>query len=55
MFIERLSEKFNINEPIFTEEILGLFPEYSRPQIFRFIKKAEEKKGVFKRLFGRYF
>ena len=35
MFIERLSEKFNNNEPIFTEEILGLFREYSRAQVFR--------------------
>ncbi len=55
MFIERLSEKFNINEPIFTEEILGLFPEYSRPQIFRFIKKAEEKKEIVQFVKGVYY
>jgi len=46
MFIERLSEKFNINEPIFTEEILGLFPEYSRAQVFRYIGKAKENKEI---------
>lgn len=55
MFIERLSEKFNINEPIFTEEILGLFSEYSRPQIFRFIKKAEEKKEIVRFAKGVYY
>ena len=25
MFIDKLTENFNINEPIFTEEILDLF------------------------------
>ncbi len=55
MFIERLSEKFNINEPIFTEEILGLFPEYSRPQIFRFIKKAKENKEIVQFVKGVYY
>ena len=32
MFIEKLSEKFNKDEPIFTEEIIELFQEYSRAQ-----------------------
>lgn len=41
MFAQRLREQFNINEPIFTEEIMRLFPEYSRMQVFRFINKAE--------------
>lgn len=42
MFIERMKEKFKENEPIFTEEILASFPEFSRAQIFRYIKKAKE-------------
>ena len=41
MFIERLNEKFNTNEPIFTEEILELFSDYSRAQVFRYINKAK--------------
>ena len=41
MFAERLKENFNANEPIFTEEILGLFPDFSRAQIFRYINKAK--------------
>lgn len=40
MFIERVKENFTIYDPIFTDEILKLFPEYSRAQIFRMIKKA---------------
>ena len=44
MFAERVKSSFATNEPIYTEEIIGLFPDYSRPQIFRFIKEAEEKK-----------
>ena len=42
MFIERVNEKFTSNEPIFTEEIISLFSDYSRVQVFRFIKKAKE-------------
>ena len=53
MFAQRLREQFNINEPIFTEEIMRLFPEYSRMQVFRFINKAEENKVQFTK--GVYF
>lgn len=35
MFIDKLIENFNINEPTFTEEILDLFKEYSRAQGFK--------------------
>ena len=35
MFIDKLIENFNINEPIFTEEILDLLKEYSRAQGFK--------------------
>ena len=55
MFIERLSEKFNINEPIFTEEILGLFPAYSRAQVFRYIDKAKENKDIVQFAKGVYY
>ena len=46
MFIDKLTENFNINEPIFTEEILDLFKEYSRAQVFRYIDKAKENKKI---------
>lgn len=55
MFIERLSEKFNNNEPIFTEEILGLFREYSRAQVFRYIDKAKERKEIVQFAKGIYY
>lgn len=55
MFIERLSEKFNNNEPIFTEEILGLFREYSRAQVFRYIDKAKERKEIVQFKKGVYY
>lgn len=41
MLTERLVQKFGYNEPIFTDEILELFSEYSRVQVFRYVKKAE--------------
>lgn len=55
MFIERLSEKFNINEPIFTEEIFDLFCEYSRAQVFRYIDKAKESKEIVQFAKGVYY
>lgn len=55
MFMERISEKFNSNEPFFTEEIMGLFQEYSRVQVFRYIKKAREKKEILQFSKGVYY
>lgn len=43
MFIEKLREKFNNNEPIFTNEILELFDEFTRAYVFRLINKAKDK------------
>lgn len=41
MFIEKLKEKFNIDEPIFTNEILELFDEFTRAYVFRLINRAK--------------
>lgn len=55
MFIEKLLEKFNTNEPIFTDEIIDLFQEYSRAQVFRYINKAKENKEIIQFTKGVYF
>lgn len=55
MFIERLKEKFNTNEPIFTEEVLELFPDFSRAQVFRFIKKARDNNEIVQYDKGVYY
>lgn len=55
MFAERLKENFNTNEPIFTEEILGLFPDFSRAQIFRYINKAKADGKIIQYDKGIYF
>lgn len=55
MFIERLKEKFNTNEPIFTEEVLELFPDFSRAQVFRFIKKAKDDNEIVQYDKGIYY
>lgn len=41
MFIERLKKKYRPGKPIFTEDILLLFPEFTKAYIFRLLKKAE--------------
>ncbi len=55
MFVERLKTKFNTNEPIFTNEILELFSEYSRAYVFRLIDKAEKNGELVRFDSGVYF
>lgn len=55
MFIERLAERFDFNEPIFTEELLKLFSDYSRVQVFRMITEAKEKKQIIQYAKGVYY
>ncbi|MCD8294778.1 MAG: hypothetical protein LUE27_06020 [Clostridia bacterium] len=43
-FAGRIGEKFGKDEPIFTSEILALFPELSRSQVFKNIKSAMKYK-----------
>ena len=43
VLVTRLKSTFKTNEPIFTNEILRLFSEYSRAYVFRLIDDAEEK------------
>lgn len=55
MFIEKLSKNFDTNEPIFTEEILSLFNEYSRAQVFRYIDKAKNNMELIQFTKGVYY
>ncbi len=55
MFVEKLKEKFNINEPIFTSEILELFTKYSRAYVFRLIKKAIKNEDLIQFSTGVYY
>ena len=41
MFIERLEKAYRPGKPIFTEDILLLFPEFTKAYVFRLLKKAE--------------
>lgn len=55
MLVERLKTKFNTNEPIFTNEILELFNDYSRAYIFRLIDRAEKNNEIVKFDTGIYY
>lgn len=55
MFIETLKSKFNYNEPIFTNEILSTFTEYSRAYIFKLINKAKIKGQILNYDNGIYY
>lgn len=53
--IERLINKFGVNEPIFTNEILEEIKEYSRARVFQILKKAEDEKKIIKFDNGIYY
>ncbi len=55
MFLNEIKQKFNINEPIFTEELMELFPQYSRPYIFRIINEMEKANELVRYTKGVYF
>lgn len=54
-FIETLKEKFGTTKPIFTNEILELFGQYSKVYVFDLIKKAEKNKELIKFDKGIYY
>ncbi len=42
MFVSVLEEKFGCDTPIFTQEILSLFAQFTKAYVFRLIKTAEQ-------------
>ena len=55
MFLNEIKRKFNINEPIFTEELMELFSQYSRPYVFRIINEMEKTNELVRYTKGVYF
>lgn len=55
MLVEKLKTKYDYNEPIFTNEILDLFKEYSRAYVFRLIAKAEKQGQIIRFDAGVYY
>lgn len=53
--VERLKNKFGVNQPIFTSEILEEMSEYSRPRVFQLLKKAEQEQTLIKFDKGVYY
>ncbi len=53
--IERLKNKFGVNQPIFTSEILEEMKEYSRARVFQLLKNAEQEKTIIKFDKGIYY
>ncbi len=53
--IDRLINKFGVNEPIFTNEILAELKGYSRSWVFQLLKKAEDEKKIIKFDKGIYY
>ncbi len=55
MFLEELKLKFEVNTPIFTDEIMGLFPKFSRAYVFRMINTAEANGDISRLDTGVYY
>ena len=55
MFIETIKKQFGKNKPVFAEDIINMFPNYSRAYVFRLIKKAMDSKDLIKFSNGVYY
>ncbi len=55
MFARVLRKKFKANTPIFTEEILETFKEYSRPRIFQLLNESLDNGSIIKYDYGVYY
>lgn len=55
MLTQRLKQEYGYDTPIFTDEILALFPEFTRAYVFRLIKAAEEKGELIRVEMGVYY
>lgn len=54
-FTNKLKENFSFNEPIFTEELLKLFSNKSRAQVFRYVESAKESNELAQDGMGIYY
>ncbi len=55
MLIKILKEKYGYDTPIFTDEILSLFPQYTKAYVFRLIKAAENEGSLSRIDTGVYY
>ncbi len=55
MFVDSLKNEFGYDTPIFTNEMLDLFPQYTRAYVFRLIKKAENNGELMRIDSGVYY
>ncbi len=55
MLSEVLKQNYKFDTPIFTDEIISLFPQYTRAYVFRMIKNAEAKGEIAKLDTGVYY
>ena len=40
MLVDVLKKNIGVGKPIFSQEIISLYPNYSRAQVYRYIKEA---------------
>ncbi len=55
MLIERLKTRFDIDEPIFTNEILEIMQDYSRQRVYQLIDEAIKKETLVRFDTGIYY
>lgn len=55
MFIKELENKFGLNTPIFAEEIVNYFSNFSRAYVFQLIKKVEMEGALIPYSRGVYY
>lgn len=54
-FFQTLKNNYDVNQPIFINEILNLFSVFSRAQVFRYIEKSKDNNDLVQYDTGVYF
>ena len=43
MWMERIKKTYQSDVPIFTDDLLSLYPDFTKAYVFRMLREAEEK------------
>jgi len=55
VLVERLKKRFELNEPIFTDEILEIMQDYSRQRVYQMIAEADKQGSLIRYDKGIYY
>ena len=55
MWMERIKKTYQSDVPIFTDDLLSLYPDFTKAYVFRMLREAEEKGEIIRFSRGVYY